>query len=46
MIRYALTCEAGHAFDSWFANSSAFDRQAKRALEWAARVRIVIPLLI
>jgi len=32
MIRYALTCEAGHAFDSWFANSSAFDRQAKRAL--------------
>ncbi|HEV3185028.1 MAG TPA: DUF1178 family protein [Xanthobacteraceae bacterium] len=32
MIRYALSCEAGHAFDSWFANSAAFDRQAARGL--------------
>ena len=32
MIRYALNCETGHAFDSWFANSAAFDRQAARGL--------------
>lgn len=28
MIRYALTCAKGHAFDAWFQNSSAFDEQA------------------
>ena len=32
MIRYALICEKGHAFESWFADSSAFDKQAKRKL--------------
>ena len=32
MIRYALRCEAGHTFESWFNNSSAFDRQAARGL--------------
>jgi hypothetical protein len=32
MIRYALSCEAGHIFESWFQNSSAFDKQAKRSL--------------
>jgi hypothetical protein len=32
VIRYALRCEAGHAFDSWFGNSAAFDRQAARGL--------------
>ncbi len=32
MIRYALQCENGHAFESWFANSGAFDKQAKRGL--------------
>jgi len=32
MIRYALHCEAGHEFESWFANSAAFDKQAKRKL--------------
>ena len=32
MIRYALACDNGHSFDSWFANSSAFDKQAKRGL--------------
>jgi hypothetical protein len=32
MIRYALNCEQGHAFESWFRNSSSFDKQAKRAL--------------
>jgi hypothetical protein len=32
MIRYALNCEKGHAFDSWFQNSAAYDKQAKRGL--------------
>jgi hypothetical protein len=32
MIRYALACEAGHAFESWFRSSLDFDRQAKREL--------------
>ena len=32
MIRYSLACERGHAFDSWFANSSAYDKQSKRGL--------------
>jgi hypothetical protein len=32
MIRYALVCEKGHAFESWFADSAAYDRQAKRKL--------------
>ena len=32
MIRYALRCEAGHTFESWFNNSAAFDRQAARGL--------------
>jgi len=32
MIRYSLACERGHEFDSWFASSSAYDKQAKRGL--------------
>ena len=32
MIRYALHCEHGHEFESWFKNSAAYDRQAKRGL--------------
>lgn len=32
MIRYALACRQGHAFESWFRNSDAFDEQAKRGL--------------
>jgi len=32
MIRYALRCEHGHAFESWFQSSSAFDSQLKRKL--------------
>jgi hypothetical protein len=32
MIRYTLNCEHGHAFESWFQNSAAYDKQAKRAL--------------
>ncbi len=32
MIRYALNCDQGHAFESWFQSSAAYDKQAKRAL--------------
>jgi hypothetical protein len=32
MIRYALRCERDHAFESWFQDSSAYDKQAKRGL--------------
>ena len=32
MIRYSLHCEAGHEFESWFQDSSAFDKQVKRKL--------------
>jgi hypothetical protein len=32
MIRYMLACERRHEFESWFANSSAYDKQAKRGL--------------
>lgn len=32
MIRYALRCERGHAFDSWFQSSAAYDSQRKRGL--------------
>lgn len=32
MIRYALTCEKGHGFESWFPDSASFDAQVKRRL--------------
>ncbi|HEX5508719.1 MAG TPA: DUF1178 family protein [Pseudolabrys sp.] len=32
MIRYALRCDKDHSFDSWFQDSAAFDKQAKRGL--------------
>ena len=32
MIRYALVCEKGHAFESWFPDSAAYDKQVKRNL--------------
>ena len=32
MIRYALACDKGHAFESWFQNSAAYDTQVKRRL--------------
>ena len=32
MIRYALRCERGHAFETWFQDSAAFDTQVKRKL--------------
>lgn len=32
MILYNLKCAKGHAFESWFSSSDAFDKQKKRAL--------------
>lgn len=32
MIRYALACEAGHGFESWFRSSEDFEAQAARGL--------------
>ena len=32
MIRYTLACESGHTFESWFQNSAAYEKQAKRGL--------------
>jgi hypothetical protein len=30
MIKYALSCDNGHGFESWFPDSASYDRQAKR----------------
>ena len=32
MIRYNLRCERGHAFESWFQSSQAYETQEKRQL--------------
>ena len=32
MIRYNLRCDRGHAFESWFQSSSAYDSQLRRKL--------------
>ena len=32
MICYSLVCDKGHSFESWFANSAAYDKQVKRKL--------------
>jgi hypothetical protein len=32
MIRYTLVCDKKHEFESWFADSAAYDKQAKRSL--------------
>lgn len=32
MIRYALACEAGHTFESWFPSSDSYDEQSARGL--------------
>ena len=32
MIRYRLKCKKGHQFDAWFANSTAYEKQAKAKL--------------
>jgi hypothetical protein len=30
MIKYALQCDKGHGFESWFPDSASYDTQAKR----------------
>jgi hypothetical protein len=32
MIKFALACERGHEFESWFPDGAAFDVQARRGL--------------
>jgi hypothetical protein len=32
MIRYALICDKGHDFESWFQDSAAYDKQTRRGL--------------
>jgi hypothetical protein len=32
VIRYALACNKGHEFESWFQSSEVYDRQSKRGL--------------
>ncbi len=32
MIKYALVCNKGHAFESWFADSATYDKQLKKKL--------------
>lgn len=32
MIKFSLICDQAHEFDSWFANSGAFETQSARAL--------------
>jgi len=32
VIRYSLSCDKGHGFESWFKSSSAYDKQAARSL--------------
>jgi len=32
VIRYALHCNRGHAFESWFQSSGGYDRQVSRGL--------------
>ena len=32
MIKYALQCDGGHGFESWFPDSAGYDRQRKRGL--------------
>ena len=32
MIKYALACDQGHEFESWFPSAAAYDEQARRGL--------------
>ncbi len=32
MIKYALSCDAGHAFESWFPDIAAYEKQRRRDL--------------
>ena len=48
MIRYALVCERGHDFESWFQDSAAYDKQVKRELvtcdpDYAAKIGLANP---
>ena len=40
MIRYALVCDEGHGFDSWFANSAAYDKQIEAVAGDLSAVRL------
>jgi hypothetical protein len=42
MIRYALTCDKAHSFESWFADSSAYSRIP--SLQHGRRFELVEPL--
>jgi hypothetical protein len=30
MIKFSLSCEAGHAFESWFPDNASYEEQARR----------------
>jgi hypothetical protein len=32
MIRFSLTCDSDHSFESWFSDGASFDRQAEEGL--------------
>jgi len=32
MIKYALACDKGHEFESWFPDAAGYDQQARRGL--------------
>ncbi|AWN46962.1 DUF1178 domain-containing protein [Methylobacterium terrae] len=32
MIRYALSCDSGHSFESWFPSSDSYDEQVRAGL--------------
>ncbi len=32
MIKYALSCDRGHEFESWFPDGASYDEQARRGL--------------
>ena len=40
MIRYALACDKAPRFESWFADSAAYDKQVKRKLVACPHVRL------
>ena len=40
MIKYALGCAEGHAFESWFPDSAAYEKQRKRGLGRLPRMRL------
>ena len=46
MIRYALQCDRGHGFESWFQNSSAYETQVKRKLVIEELQKIETPSFI